>query len=478
MDPYLSTEKNESNLELSQSNPNPATPGVNLVAIAELFLPNRHQSSEMLKLDTESYKKSLDYLCFKDLIAIGRTCKRLHQVVGQILHENYLGIRIDCEEDGIYLINWVQWDKFKFFHDFIHKICSFGNNGIQYVRNMQPKLHRLKELRLECADLSKISLDLPEILPKLEFLTIEDCTLIGNLQDFLILCQNLKRLILTQGNIRNSIIIGNSNDWMHQKYPMLENFELDTSDFLLEVNKTNYISELRIFLENNSNIQKLTIREENIRRYKDVWISSEIHLDELTLQITSDSGELCEILNELHEHGFYKRLIFYCSFELNQSTVDRYGTLNGLVKLVAKAKINTWIDKVSILKSIEELHIFHVAPFTDLPALPNSLTKLETIELSETSFEDILPFLREAVELKRFILHYLCEGTYFNGATNVIDLKALNKEREHLDKAQKITIFVHEDIYLATKWAVNGVKFELIELKRIFSHDFEKNVLV
>lgn len=241
MDPHHSIEKRE-------SNPDPLnqTPEDNSADIAEPFLLNHHQSSEILKLDTESYKKSLDYLCFKDLIAVGKTCKRLHQVVGQILHENYLGIRIDCEEDGIYLINWVQWDKFKFFHDFIHKICLFGNNGIQYVRNIQPKLHRLKELRLECADLSGISLDLPETLLKLEFLTIQDCTSLGNFHDFLILCQNLKRLILTQGNIRNSIIIGDSNDWMHQTYPMLENFELDTNDFLLEVNTTNYISELKI----------------------------------------------------------------------------------------------------------------------------------------------------------------------------------------------------------------------------------------
>lgn len=71
-------------------------------------------------------------------------------------------------------------------------------------------------------------------------------------------------------------------------------------------------------------------------------------------------------LNENTRPNESARLIFYCCFELNQSTVDRYATLNGLVKLVAKAKINTWIDKMSILKSIEELHIFDVAPFTDL----------------------------------------------------------------------------------------------------------------
>ena len=48
---------------------------------------------------------------------------------------------------------------------------------------------------------------------------------------------------------------------------------------------------------------------------------------------------------------------------------------------------------------------------------------------------------------------------------------ALNDERKKLVGACKVTIYVDEDVYLATKWTKAGSSAEFIEIKRKESHD-------
>lgn len=55
----------------------------------------------------------------------------------------------------------------------------------------------------------------------------------------------------------------------------------------------------------------------------------------------------------------------------------------------------------------------------------------------------------------------------------VIDLHALNKEREKLPDAQKITPYIEEDNYLATKWAFGETDFGLIRMKKHTSYEWK-----
>lgn len=75
--------------------------------VAAAVASNHQRSSEMLKMDIDCCVEAFDNLSFKDLIAIGKTSKRLNQVVGKILHQYYLGVRIDCEAQSIYFIDWI-----------------------------------------------------------------------------------------------------------------------------------------------------------------------------------------------------------------------------------------------------------------------------------------------------------------------------------------------------------------------------------
>lgn len=52
-----------------------------------------------------------------------------------------------------------------------------------------------------------------------------------------------------------------------------------------------------------------------------------------------------------------------------------------------------------------------------------------------------------------------------------IDLQQLNKVRDKMLEARKVTIYVEEDIFLASKWAVKDTDLDLIRLMRKESYE-------
>lgn len=53
---------------------------------------------------------------------------------------------------------------------------------------------------------------------------------------------------------------------------------------------------------------------------------------------------------------------------------------------------------------------------------------------------------------------------------NILDIAALNKERQKLVDVRRVTIYMGENIYLAMKWATKQQEFNLIQIKRIDSN--------
>lgn len=100
-------------------------------------------------------------------------------------------------------------------------------------------------------------------------------------------------------------------------------------------------------------------------------------------------------------------------------------------------------------------------PVIDLEVLAKNLLKLDRLTIYRTRFEHILPFIQHSVNLKTIAIEY------FDG--DILDLPALNKERKKLLGARKVTIYVEERVFLATKWASKTTHLGFIELKRIES---------
>lgn len=100
-----------------------------------------------------------------------------------------------------------------------------------------------------------------------------------------------------------------------------------------------------------------------------------------------------------------------------------------------------------------------------IAALSSNLKKLKAIEFYSASINSILPFIREAAKLRNISIYFLGDEIYFHDH-DIIDLAKLNEQRKKLDNAQKITIYVRESNYMATKWALQTTDFSLIRLKR------------
>lgn len=62
-----------------------------------------------------------------------------------------------------------------------------------------------------------------------------------------------------------------------------------------------------------------------------------------------------------------------------------------------------------------------------------------------------------------------------------LDIAALNNERKKMNGARKVIIYILEDVYLRTKWAMMDINHNWIEIKRTISreikdaHNFRSN---
>lgn len=73
------------------------------------------QTADIFKLDIDCIEEAFDYLSFYNLISVGLTCKRLYQVVGYIIKQNYSAKRMVDHpkwQDKYYDIQMIRFGRF------------------------------------------------------------------------------------------------------------------------------------------------------------------------------------------------------------------------------------------------------------------------------------------------------------------------------------------------------------------------------
>lgn len=60
-----------------------------------------------------------------------------------------------------------------------------------------------------------------------------------------------------------------------------------------------------------------------------------------------------------------------------------------------------------------------------------------------------------------------CNNQRSNKTNRTIDLPVLNEARGKLLGAQKVTVYVGENVFLTTKWTSNEIDLGFIDLRRI-----------
>lgn len=126
-----------------------------------------------------------------------------------------------------------------------------------------------------------------------------------------------------------------------------------------------------------------------------------------------------------------------------------------------------------ILNDLQEIRVNNTREIFDLAEVAIKFPNLERVSLEETTSTDLLMFISRTVNLIKIEVVTLSAGIYFDENKNILDLAALNKERQKLCEAEKVTLYVKEYVYLPTKWAMKGTEFSHIVMRRAESHDWD-----
>lgn len=435
--------------------------------------PAKIAVSPIMKLDIDCFHEVFDYLSLDDLISIGHSCKRLQRIAGSFIQRNFVAKRKTCVNNNIYMC-WTP-RKIGIFSRFIEKISIFGGFSDPYQYLGSNRFNSIREIRLAQVELSANEVAcMREILMEVEVVSTDQCRFHGEFyENFLKFCPKVKNLSVSRSSYDRdrAIIIGTGNEWLKEKYPLLEHLELtDLYEF-----KNN---DLKILLQQNP-LQSFSTDAKSLLINQHSFLSSDVKLDRLAVDfhhpknINTDVDPsfivnmLYNLLMELHEKGFYKSLHMYITF------VDRDHCMQKLFSLNSLEMLGGFVNSIeNPLKKLRELDINKGSEVNDLGTFPIKIPELERVCFSEATSDDILPFICHSIKLKMIKIDLLLDGTYLENG--VLDLVSLNKEREKLNKARKIVIYVNEDVFIATKWARSEMNYKLIECRRGESFECEK----
>lgn len=430
--------------------------------------------SSIFQLNIDCFEAIFDWLSFNDLNSLGQTCKRLQQYTLHYMRQNCIKIDAFSEGDGIKLSDYfIRIDRFS---NFIEKLSIYYGNTHQF-QYIGSECKSLKEIRFVLISLNirKISY-IKSILSQIESIEIENCYINGNFcENFLKFCPNLKRLSINNLKIRHK----NKKNWLQPKYPKLEHFELSHDG-------TVNFTELLMFLSRNPNINSFAtdhdFHEDEL--YIEPELHSNVKLDDLIILRDTALYQLEDShhFNQLYSQGFYKR------FHIRGSKLCRY--LSNIESATSLKALKTLTHTSCLdgsqcfcplyLINLKELNWYDPQMCGNIWNIAKTFLNLERVSFKHAFLDEILPFVLHSSKLKelkvkRYYRQFGRNNEFdVNGKCffkdNILDLKALNNERMKLSGACRVEIYVSEEVFFATKWAIGVTNYHLVGLKRAIFH--------
>lgn len=405
----------------------------------------------IFKLNINCLHEIFEWITLNDLISIAGTCKLLHHAAGDFFHRNYLSREITIHNGSIFIPH----REINIFIDHIPRI-SISCTNLRLNRLIGEQCKSLRHIRLQGSLLEDRIEHLKHILRHVEMIDVVECPNREEFYEFFLQhCSNVKSLSVQRlYKIQNSAnIIGNDNDWMLRTYPTLKHFEL-IDVYELKQN------ELLTFFQQNPQVQTFSTDSYSFCANRNTFLSSAgIQLDQLAIEFTSESiaAETIDLLNELYDRGFFKRLHVYVYVDyMNEARNYIERILSMPLASNALEMFHGSFGRIpQPLKNLKILGILHDSLLSI--NIPETFPNLERIYIPFGNIHQLLPFIRDAVNLKAIKIKQL-DGS--------IDLLALNREREQLKGAQRLTIYVNEDFFNAHKWDGQPTRCSLIELRR------------
>lgn len=418
--------------------------------------PSRiQQSTDFLELNDDCLMELFEYLSLADLRALRQTCKRLNQVVDGFVTKNFPAVKF-----GFRRIIMSDWD--------------FTIMGLDPAEAKWIKKANINESDM---DDEKID-DLQIILPHLECLRFYETNVQANFYESILKwCSNLQSLYIidTTFNMENP---NDADHWLNRELPTIQKLHI-TYD---SVELGDEMERLVTFVEMNPNIQTLSIDSTVLQSERVEFLGTNIKIDQLNVYIYSGDELIFVMLNGLYEQGFYKRLHVHAASVEDQTFVEQIASLRGLEKLCFDEFEFETPTPITLPAMPDLLELcfteLNEPQHCDMDSAAKDLVNLQRVWFETGKIDDIIPFIRYARKVEKIKIDSF-ENIKNDGlevidpSTNkffkdgIIDLQALNKEREGLDGASNVTIYVEEHIFLSTKFATKEMyKFELVTLKR------------
>lgn len=420
------------------------------------------QKSEILKLPIELFENIFNYLPLKYLVAAGETCKLLKEVAGHHFNKHYSNVQGGYTGSKEIHFDGLMETNLDHFIEYIPKMMITSIFVGKFLDN-HTKFRRLKHIRFYFIDLRKIKIHHAKtIMSSVEYVQIDRCDVDENFLEFF---PNMKRLTLR--NVRN--VLG--AEWFECKYPQLKRFELTTY--------IRVMMPVTTFLELNQNVR---IFETNIDFLWDNLHSiqnAKVSFDELAICFNKYCmfGVRSEIdlFKRLKDQGLFKKLSLYFMRKFHRRLFHHVMEIDSITKLSVDINDKQGVE-LSSFTNLRELCFPKSEMITDVDAMARKLKYLERIHFEEAKLTHIMPFFKKAENLRKIKINVLKDGGHFDRLTKIISLTALNKERSQLQNAVTITLYVTEDVYLATKLADWRIDLEFINLKHLMSHSWDNGM--
>lgn len=411
--------------------------------------------TSIFKLNLDCCDEIFALLPLEDLHSLGQTCKTLQHVTGSYFQNNYKSSKIWVKHDG-FRLGSVNLNGFS---EFAEKIWMDGGvDDFQFagaqctdsVKEIFFDLFSLNETKIAC---------IKGILNQVETVLLTDCIIPGDFFDtFLKFCPNIKRLAVL-------CFEGFQQQWLLRNYPKLEYLKLAG-----EI--TFQFDDLKRFFENNPSVDSFAVDGFYILMNHRLFTETTLKFRDLTVSLepnyADNSNQFLTIFKDFHKRGIYQRLhLFLNGKQWDERFFDELSSVPALINLCLDYLSSDMNMKVS--NDLRKLEVFRPLnlSLSELETIAKGCLNLERIVFREASSSEILPFILYTRKLKVIRVCLLKNGPFFDG---VLNLPKLNAERKKLDSACKIAIYVDENVYLATKWAIVESEFERIEMRRNSSY--------
>lgn len=428
--------------------------------------PSNASLPPIYKLDNDCMDEIFEYLSLQDLHSFGQTCKRMQKWAGEYFKRNFASAEKFTHDNGIHTVysdhkgvNNQRTQTSGFNRFLTYTSYYYHSSGpLRYLEMHSDEFVSLNELYIVCTNISPENVKyLRKLLARTEIVRLHQCSLWGDFYEiFLKFCKNLKNLTIIDD--LGYILHQHRNPWLNREYPKLESVYFDPR-------RAKPIGDLGRFLQRNPSVRNFTANSKFLWVNGQSLLESATKLDELCIRnvenrygdtIMRDVSAICQLLKQLYEREFYKRLHFETD-RFNQEYSNHLSSLNGLDRLTIR-QLDGIFDLPNFV-NLKRLSIGGQLASRDIEMLASNLVNLEHLTLGALTGNDISRVVSRLPKLEKFHVH---------PSEGVLNLLKLNEQREQLLFACKVRIYVSQEVFMATKWtAKNGdINMEFIEMRR------------